>query len=174
MKLKFVMILSALLALAACNSGSSSSENHLNTLMEANSEVKSEVEKLSEEFRNVLTAPDMESIPFEPEEVTASAQTKLEPNDITLYYSKEDEQLSLMQRDEKGKKVSFGELNVELDNDIGASFNNSESIRELTWLSENGNVMFGLRSVVPRDGNDEPMTKDELVNVANSIIEQRK
>ncbi len=171
--MKLVVLLSALLLLAACNSGGSSSEDHMNSLMESNPEVKSEVEKLSEEFRNELTAPDMESIPFEAEEVTANAQTKLEPNDVTVYYSKEGEQLSLMQRDENGKDVSFGETNVDLENDIGASFNESESMSELTWMSENGNVMFGLRSVVPTDGNDEPMTKDELVNVANSIIEQR-
>lgn len=174
MKLKFGMLLSALLVLAACNSGSSNSENHLNSLVEANPEVKSEVEKLSKEFRDELSAPDMESIPFEAEEVTATAQTKLEPNDVTLIYSKGNEQLSLMQRDVEGKEVSFGKTDVELENDIRASFNDWESISELTWMSENGNVMFGLRSVVPRNGNDEPMTKEELVNVANSIIDQRK
>lgn len=174
MKFKFVMLLSVLLVLSACNSGSSSSEDHLNTLMESYPEVKSEIEKLPEEFRNELTAPDMESIPFEPEVVTASAQTKLEPNDITLYYSKEDEQLSLMQRDEKGKEVTFGETNVDLEDDIRASFNESESMSELTWMSENGNVMVGLRSVVPPNGNNDAITKDELVKVANSIIEQRK
>lgn len=166
MKFKLVTMLSVLLiVLAACNSGgaSSSSENHLKSLHEGYPEVKTEMEKLPEEFRNELTAPDMDAVPFDVAEVQARANTKLKPYDIELMYVAEGQMLSITQRDEKGKKVSFGEENVELEEGIQASYVGSEQMSKLTWMSDNGHVMFNLHSVVDSDGEKKAMTKEELI-----------
>lgn len=176
MKLKLLIILSALvLLLVACNSSgtSSGSEKQLESLKDNYPEVETKMEKLHEQFRSELTAPDMDRMPFDVEEVNVRAQTKVEPHDFELIYKNKDQQLSVIHRDEVGKRIHFEDQNVELEENVQGYYSGSKKMSKLSWISDNGRVKFELLSLVDPDGGEEAMTKEELIEVANSIIEQR-
>lgn len=175
MKLKLTyLILGVLLVLTACNSGSdSSTENQLEKLKENYPEVKTELGKLPEEFNNEITVPSMETIPLDVSKVEAVAETKLEPYGMNFYYAEDEKRLNVTIKDQKGIEVSFGEdTNQELENDIDGIYSEGGGISKLMWLSENKNALYSIQSVVPSE-QDSPFKQEDMVKIANSIIQQR-
>ncbi|TKD71504.1 hypothetical protein [Pseudalkalibacillus hwajinpoensis] len=173
-KLTYLM-LGLLVVLAACNSGGgSSTENQLETLKDNYPEVKTELEKLPEEFRNEITVPSKKSVPLDVSEVEAVAETKLKPYGMNFYYVEDEKRLNVSIKDQKGIDVSLGkDSNQELDNDINGYYSEGGGISKLMWLSENKNALYSIQGVVPPE-QDSPFKKEEMVEIANSIIQQRK
>ena len=175
MKLKLTyLILGVLLVLTACNSGGgSSTANQLEKLKENYPEVKTELEKLPEEFNNEITVPSMETIPLDVSEVEAVAETKLEPYGMNFYYAEDEKRLNVTIKDQKGIEVSLGEdTNQELEKDIDGIYSEGGGISKLMWLSENKNALYSIQSVVPSE-QDSPFKQEDMVKIANSIIQQR-
>lgn len=176
MKFKLTFLIAGLLiVLAACNtSGASSTENELEALKDNHPEIESELEKLPEEFRNEITVPDIDAIPLDDPTIEGEAGTKLTPNTMDIYYQDGKKQLNLWIKNQKDIGVSMSsEPNQQLSNDIDGFYNESDGIRELMWLSKNENALFSIQGVVA-PGEESPFNEENMVEIANSIIQQRK
>ncbi|MYL64460.1 hypothetical protein GLW07_13970 [Bacillus hwajinpoensis] len=177
MKLKSTSILFGLLLILAACSGQAetSTENQLDSLKENYPEVKTALEKLPEEFRSEVTVPDMETIPLEVSDVEAVAETKFELYGIDVYYAEDDKRLNVMVKDQKGIDSSNEETNQELDHDIRGFYSEAEDGHLLTmkWVSQNENALYKVIGFTPSE-EEAAFTKEDMVEIANSIIQQRK
>ncbi len=176
MKLKLASVLFGLiLILAACGGQEkASTENHLDSLQKNYPEVKTEVDKLPEDFRSEINVPNMEEIPLEVSDVEAVAETELEPYGMDFYYGEDDKRLNVMIKDQKGIDTSIGETNEELDQDVNGTYTEAEDghLLTITWLSNNKNALYKVTGFTP-SGEESPFTKEDMVEIANSIIAQR-
>lgn len=177
MKLKFTSVLFGLiLILAACSGqAETSTENQLNSLKENYPDVKTELEKLPEEFRDEVTVPDTETIPLEVSDVEAVSETKFEPFGIDFYYAEDEKRLNVMVKDQKGIDSSIEETNQELDQDMKGFYSEAEDghLLTITWVSQNENALYKVVGFTP-SGEASAFTKEDMVQIANSIIQQRK
>ncbi|PFG12378.1 hypothetical protein ATG70_0559 [Bacillus sp. es.036] len=176
-KLKFTSVLFGLILILAACSGQSetSTENQLDSLKENYPEVKTELEKLPEEFRSEVTVPDMETIPLDVSDVEAVAETKFEPYGIDVYYAEDEKRLNVMVKDQKGIDSSIEETNQELDHDMKGFYSEAEDghLLTITWVSQNENVLYKVVGFTPSE-EEAAFTKKDMVEIANSIIQQRK
>lgn len=170
------LLLGLLIVLAACGSSdASSTENQLEKLKKNYPEMESELEKLPEDFRNEIKVPDPDTIPLTVSDVEAVAETKLKPHVMNFYYAEDKKRLNLWIQDHLDNtnvSLSTGEeSNVNLKNDIKGYYSEAGGISKLMWLSENKNAVFSIQSVVPPE-EKSPFKKEDMVEIANSILEQ--
>ncbi|MCA0172636.1 hypothetical protein [Bacillus sp. RAR_GA_16] len=176
MKMRLIGLCSLLLILAACSGqAASSKENQLDALTEDYPAVQTELEKLPEEFRGEVTVPDRETIPLSVSSVKATADTKFEPNGFDVYYAEDEKRLNVMVKDQKGMNATLEETNQELDHEINGMYSEAEDGHMLTlmWITQNENALYKLIGLTP-SGKEAAFTKEEMVQIANSIIQQRQ
>ncbi|MCA0993807.1 hypothetical protein [Pseudalkalibacillus hwajinpoensis] len=177
MKLTFTSVLFGLILILAGCSGQAetSTENQLDALIENYPEVKTELEKLPEEFRSEVTFPDMETIPLDVSDVEAVAETKFEPYGIDVYYAEDEKRLNVMIKDQKGIDSSIEETNQELDHEMKGFYSEAEDghLLTMTWESKNENARYKVVGFTP-SGEASAFTKEDMVEISNSIIQQRE
>ncbi|WP_273853469.1 hypothetical protein [Guptibacillus spartinae] len=176
MKIRVIGIVSLILMLAACSGQAESpKENQLDALTEDYPEVQTELEKLSDGFRGEITVPDMETIPLSVSSVEAAADTKFEPNGFDVYYAEDENRLNVLVKDQKEMNATLEETNQELDHEVKGMFSEAEDGHMLTlmWISQNENALYKLVGFSP-SGEEAAFTKEDMVEIANSIIQQRQ
>ena len=176
MKIKVIGIVSLILILAACSGqAESSKENQLDALTEEYPAVQTELEKLSEEFRGEITVPDMETIPLSISSVEATADTKFDPNGFDLFYGEDEKRLNVFMMDQKGMNATLEKTNQELDYAVNGMYSEAEDGHMITlmWVSQNENVLYKLVGFTPSE-EEVAFTKEDMVEIANSIIQQRQ
>ncbi|WP_273834314.1 hypothetical protein [Guptibacillus sedimenti] len=80
-----------------------------------------------------------------------------------------------MVKDQKGIVSSIEETNQELDHDMKGFYSEAEDghLLTMTWVSQNENALYNVVGFTP-SGEASAFTKEDMVDIANSIIQQRE
>lgn len=173
------IIILLLLFVVGCSDStesSTSSKDPLKDLMEEYPTVQTNFEKLPDDFQDKVIMPQMDSIPFSVESVSVftTAGGLLPPGIKTNFdvaYKSESSfpKIKITAFDVEGQKTSLDKNaeKVTLTNGIEGYY----SENEISWVSEDNKVHYLVKFVKSPDGEDS-ITKEEVIEIANSMVKQ--
>lgn len=163
--------------LAACGDNASNATNDdkssLNALKEEYPDLKKSLKAIPENAVNKIRVPDMNTIPFEIENIDTLDVDKTQDGDNPLFvdvrYHGENELLQVRTYTSSDFKTSGGDANyeeIELDNGLQAKQYEGEHATGIKWKDKSDGVAFDVKILTP---SDNEYTKDDMLKIANSI-----
>ncbi|CQR47194.1 hypothetical protein BN1058_01485 [Paraliobacillus sp. PM-2] len=178
----FIYSLLVLFVLSACDNTLRLEEkpggSPIETLVREIPDIKKVYRSTSNDIREYIIAPSVNAIPFNVEEVSMHINDTIDA--VSLAYFGEDKHVKVAVYEYRGD-IADGNQAVKLDNNITGYYNNDEllKIKSLRWRHPNfvvTGVFYKIGLVTFKKNTyhntDNALTKQDAINIANSIIDQ--
>ncbi|WP_430785330.1 hypothetical protein VBD025_10860 [Virgibacillus flavescens] len=161
---------------------SKKSENPLQDVMEAYPDVQSKWRNLPTDFQKRVIVPQLNTIPFQVDTVsvftlaTGVLPPGVKTNFDIIFKSKNSfPRLHVTAFDVDGQEPTFGDFTskAELESDIEGYYTENKKDKEISWLSEDEKIRY-LVKYMEGESKEISITKEQLIKIANSMIEQTK
>lgn len=158
------------------------SENPLQDVMEAYPEVQQKWRNLPTDFQKRVIVPQLNTIPFQVDTVTVFtlATGVLPPGvktnfDIIFKSKNSFPRIHVTAFDVDGQEPTFGNFTskVELESGIVGYYTEDEKEKEVSWLSEDEKIRYMVKYMEGKS-KEVSITKEQLIKISNSMIEQTK